>query len=84
VGRAAKKSAKRARAVQQVLGDQHDAVVRGETLHRLALQAFADGEDTFTYGRLHAQAQATADEAERAAAPLIDRATSRRHRLWMH
>ena len=68
-GRPARKSAKRARALQEVLGDQHDAVVRRETLHRLSLQAVADGEDTFTYGRLHALARAAAADAEHEARP---------------
>jgi hypothetical protein len=37
--------------VQEVLGTQHDAVTRQETLRRLAHQAELDGESTFTYGR---------------------------------
>ncbi|WP_426592535.1 CHAD domain-containing protein [Cellulomonas sp. McL0617] len=82
VGRPALKSAKRARAVQETLGDQHDAVVRRETLRRLSLQAFADGEDTFTYGLLHAAAQRAGDQAEHAARPLVERAISPRHRRW--
>ena len=82
VGRPARRSAKRARRVQEVLGDHQDAVVRRETLHRVSLQAVADGEDSFTYGRLHALADAAAVDAEHEAAALIDRAVSRRHRGW--
>ncbi|WP_051274439.1 CHAD domain-containing protein [Cellulomonas sp. URHD0024] len=81
-GRPAHKSAKRAHALQEVLGEQHDAVVRRETLRRLSLQAAADGEDTFTYGRLHALAERAAIAAEHEARPLVERATSRRHRSW--
>ena len=81
-GGAARRSARRARAVQDVLGDQHDAVVRRETLHRISLQAVADGEDAFTYGRLHALAQTASDESERAAGPLVERAAARGHRRW--
>lgn len=83
-GKPAAKSAKRAKRLQEVLGDQHDAVVRRETLRRLGLQAFADGEDTFTYGRLHALADRAADDAVHAARPLVDRATSPRHLHWTH
>lgn len=82
VGRPAGRSAKRARRVQDTLGVHQDAVVRRETLRRLSLQAFADGEDSFTYGRLHALADHAAAEAEHAATALIDRAGSRRHRRW--
>jgi len=57
-------------------------VVRRETLHRLSLQAVADGEDAFTYGRLHAFAERSAADAARGAHRLIERATSRGHRSW--
>lgn len=82
VGRAARRSAKRAHRVQEVLGTQHDAVVRQETLRRLAHQAELDGESTFTYGRLHALEQAAAAEAERAARTPVRRAVRRAHRHW--
>ncbi|WP_051640101.1 CHAD domain-containing protein [Cellulomonas sp. URHE0023] len=81
-GRPARKSAKRARALQRVLGEQHDAVVRRDTLYRLSLQAVADGEEAFTYGRLHALAQRSAADAERRARPLVERVTARGHRSW--
>jgi len=83
VGEPARRSARRARRVQQALGDQHDTVTRRETLHRLALQAEADGESTFTYGRLHALEQKAGESAEHAAEHRIARATARGHRTWM-
>lgn len=83
VGDPARRSARRARRVQQALGDQHDTVTRRETLHRLALQAEADGESTFTYGRLHALEEAAGERAEHAAEHRIARATARGHRGWM-
>ncbi|WP_456847267.1 CHAD domain-containing protein, partial [Cellulomonas sp. P5_C6] len=83
VGKPARRSARRARDLQDRLGAQHDGVVRRETLRRLALQAELDGESTFTYGRLHALEQVATDEAELAAGMSVDRATARRHRRWM-
>ena len=65
---AARRSAARAHRVQEVLGTQHDAVTRQETLRRLAHQAELDGESTFTYGRLHALEQRGRAEAEQDAA----------------
>lgn len=83
VGRPARRSARRARAVQDVLGRQHDGVVRRATLRRVAVQAHLDGENAFTYGRLHAAEQQDAERAEADAAPALRRALARGHRAWM-
>ncbi|WP_456826544.1 CHAD domain-containing protein [Cellulomonas sp. P5_E12] len=83
VGGPARRSARRAKRVQEALGAQHDTVTRRETLHRLALQAEADGESTFTYGRLHALEEAAGDAAESEARRRVDRASARGHRRWM-
>ncbi|OKH66273.1 hypothetical protein EB74_04770 [Mycobacterium sp. SWH-M5] len=45
--------AKRAKAVQSLLGDHQDAVVSMEHLSEQAQAAHAAGEDTFTYGLLY-------------------------------
>ncbi|KRD44762.1 hypothetical protein ASE38_11930 [Cellulomonas sp. Root930] len=82
VGPTARRSARRAHRVQEVLGTQHDAVVRQETLRRLAHQAELDGESTFTHGRLHALEHAAAQEAERAAMTPVRKAVRRGHRRW--
>jgi len=79
----ARRSAKRAHRVQEVLGTQHDAVTRQETLRRLAHQAELDGESTFTYGRLHALEQRAGEAAREAAARPLRRAAERGHRRWM-
>ena len=79
----ARRSAKRAHRVQEVLGTQHDAVTRPETLRRLAHQADLDGESTFTYGRLHALEQRAGEAAREAAARPLRRAAERGHRRWM-
>ena len=83
VGGPARRSAKRAHRVQEVLGTQHDAVTRQETLRRLAHQADLDGESSFTYGRLHALAQVAGDAARDAADEPLRRAAAAGHRRWM-
>ncbi|WP_309135212.1 CHAD domain-containing protein [Cellulomonas sp.] len=81
VGSPARRSARRAQAVQAALGDQHDARVRQASLRSVAMQAHLDGENAFTYGRLHALAQVAADAAEREGLVAIERA--RRGRGWL-
>jgi CHAD domain-containing protein len=48
--------------LQEVLGAQHDALVTQGVLLGLADDAAAAGEETFTYGRLHAAEQRRADD----------------------
>lgn len=65
LGKPARKSAKRLKAVQSVLGDHQDSVVAREALRALAVQAHAAGESSFTWGLLHGQEEATAAARER-------------------
>ncbi|MCU1604108.1 MAG: hypothetical protein JWP46_573 [Modestobacter sp.] len=51
--------------VQQVLGDRQDTFLTREVCTRLGLQAFAAGENAWTYGRLHALEEARCTQAER-------------------
>jgi CHAD domain-containing protein len=51
--------------VQQVLGDRQDTFLTREVCIRLGLQAFAAGENAWTYGRLHGLEEARCTEAER-------------------
>src|SRR6478752_8469409 len=60
LGRPVKKLARRAKALQDVLGEHQDGVVCRELLLDLAERATARGESAFTYGRLHAREEATA------------------------
>jgi CHAD domain-containing protein len=46
--------AKTTEQLQDVLGEHQDSVVVRDLLHRLAVEADADGESSFTFGRLHA------------------------------
>jgi CHAD domain-containing protein len=54
-----------AQKLQTILGDQHDSVIaRDRLLQRGAVEAFLRGENTFSYGRLHAQEQQQAAKSE--------------------
>ena len=53
------------KGVQEVLGDRQDTFVTRPLCVQLGLQAFAAGENAWTWGRLHALEQARAERAER-------------------
>jgi CHAD domain-containing protein len=63
-GRRAKRLVKRAKAVQQELGEHQDTVVARGRLRELGAQAFLHGENGFTFGLLHALEGSRAAEAE--------------------
>ncbi|MFE9854426.1 CHAD domain-containing protein [Streptomyces sp. NPDC005780] len=65
LGKPARKSAKRLKAVQSVLGDHQDSVVARDALRTLAVQAHAAGESSFTWGLLYGEEEATAAARER-------------------
>ncbi|MET7965235.1 CYTH and CHAD domain-containing protein [Micromonospora sp. NPDC005305] len=69
--------------LQDALGAHQDSVVTREVLREQALRAYADGENTFTYGLLHARQAALADRAGRALARARDRARRRKARRWL-
>ncbi len=71
IGSKATKLATRMEALQEVLGAHQDALVVQAVLVGLADDALAAGEDTFTYGRLHALEQVRADDAEREGRALL-------------
>jgi CHAD domain-containing protein len=54
VGRRAKRVASAMEQIQETLGNHQDAVVERQWLRDLAIRAFLDGENAFTFGRLHA------------------------------
>jgi CHAD domain-containing protein len=53
------------KGVQEVLGDRQDTFVTRPLCVQFGLQAFAAGENAWTWGRLHALEQARSDQAER-------------------
>jgi CHAD domain-containing protein len=82
-GRQAKRLAKRISAVQDVLGAHQDTVVLRQLLRELGMRAYLAGENSFTYGLLHAR------QAEAARRTRIDlkatalRAERPRLRRWL-
>ncbi|MDP3968998.1 MAG: hypothetical protein Q8Q02_12025, partial [Nocardioides sp.] len=48
-------------ALQELLGEHQDTVVARTVLGEIARHAHQAGEDTFTFGRLHALEEARAD-----------------------
>lgn len=62
-GKRAARLAEAAKRVQTVLGEHQDSVVTRGLLERLGAVAGAEGEDGFTYGRLHALEEGLASNA---------------------
>lgn len=60
-GKRAKKLARRAEQVQEVLGEHQDTVVARTTLRELGAKAYLEHENGFTFGRLHALEEARAE-----------------------
>ena len=52
LGRQARKIAKAASVITEILGDHNDSVITSQVIGELAAAAFARGENTFTYGRM--------------------------------
>ncbi len=50
--------------VQEILGEHQDSVIARQVLGEMAARAFLDGQNTFTFGRLHALEEAKAATAE--------------------
>ena len=65
LGAPVKQLVKDLKGVQEVLGDRQDTVVTRQLCSDLGLQAFAAGENAWTWGRLHALEQARSEAAER-------------------
>ena len=83
VGRPAESFARAAKELQTLLGDHHDSVELRALLRRVATGAHLEGQDTFSYGRLHAIEQAHAERIEDRLPPVWDRVAARRLRRWM-
>ncbi|MGC4894836.1 CHAD domain-containing protein [Micromonospora sp. DT31] len=82
-GKPAARLVKRFKALQNLLGTHQDSVVTREVLHRQALRAYAEGENTFTYGLLHARQAAAAGHDRPAVLRTRDRARGRKVRRWL-
>jgi CHAD domain-containing protein len=83
-GKHARRLVKRAKRLQTVLGDHHDAVVTQAWLRDLADAATAEGEDAFTFGVLHAREEVLVDTAEARLAKAWKKAARKKNRRWLH
>jgi CHAD domain-containing protein len=54
-GKPARRLSKQLKALQDVLGAHQDAITTGELLREYGMRAYLEGENTFTYGLLHAR-----------------------------
>lgn len=63
-GKRVRKVAKAARRIQTILGLHHDTVMARDLLATLGLRSLPAGENTFSYGRLHAREESLAADAE--------------------
>lgn len=63
-GKRAVQLADSAHGVQKILGDHQDSVVNRQLLRRLGGDAFLQGENGFSYGRLHGLEQGAAARSE--------------------
>lgn len=82
-GRAAKRFVKVTKRVQAVLGDHHDSVVTQEELRKLADAAVVDGDDSFTFGVLHAHEDRNQDNTENHVWAAWAEASKKKHRKWL-
>jgi inorganic triphosphatase YgiF len=62
----AKDVVRAAKRIQKVLGEVQDTALTRELCRRSGVAAFAQGENPFTFGRLHALEQARAERGEQA------------------
>jgi CHAD domain-containing protein len=82
-GSEAKTFAKRMSAIQAVLGDHQDSVVVRDVLRELAVEAYAAGENAFTFGRLHALEQARGGYTEEDFVEAWSAASAHKHLRWL-
>ncbi|WP_245916926.1 CYTH and CHAD domain-containing protein [Nocardioides gansuensis] len=82
-GKRAKRLGTRAKRIQQMLGEHQDTVVARDTLREIGVQAHLDGENGFTFGRLHALEQGRAAELEREYPSLLEHLPTRKLRSWL-
>ncbi|MGC4887040.1 CHAD domain-containing protein [Micromonospora sp. DT227] len=82
-GKPAARLVKRLKTLQNLLGTHQDSVVTREALRRHALRAYAEGENTFTYGLLHARQAEAAGHDLPAVQRALDRARRPGVRRWL-
>jgi CHAD domain-containing protein len=69
--------------MQTVLGEHHDSVVAQSWLRELADQATTEGDDSFTFGVLHAREDAAAETAQARMTKAWRRASRKKRLRWL-
>jgi CHAD domain-containing protein len=69
--------------LQESLGDFHDGVVAGLVLRELGARGHREGENGFTFGRLHALEQTRAERAIQRWPEARAAVSRRRLRRWL-
>jgi CHAD domain-containing protein len=64
LGKPARRLTRSAKRLQTLLGDHHDTAVARDLLRRVGVEAHLAGDNSFTYGRLHALYQARAQDLD--------------------
>jgi CHAD domain-containing protein len=82
-GKQARRFAKRMKAVQSVLGDQHDAVIASGVAREIGVHAHLAGENAFSFGLLNERAHRDALDCERQARKVWKRASAHKARNWL-
>lgn len=82
-GRAAKRFVKLTKRVQSVLGDHQDSVVTQEELRKLGDAAVTDGDDSFTFGVLHAREARNQEATEEHLWAAWATAAKQKQRRWL-
>jgi len=83
VGKRARSLASSAKKVQEALGIHQDSVVARERLREYGMQAHLEGDNAFTFGRLHALEQARAERAEADFATAWSKLRKKQKRRWV-
>jgi CHAD domain-containing protein len=82
-GSDAERTAERAKAVQQALGDHRDTLLTRPVLRQLGVQAHLDGDNGFTFGRWHGLEQARGAAALEAYQHARRRVEKKKVRSWL-
>lgn len=83
LGERAEELGRRVKAVQRALGEHQDTVMARDVLRQYAVRAHLDGENGFTFGRLHALEQARAQATEQEFVAAWEVVTSKNVRRWL-
>ena len=83
LGPGATRLARRAKRVHEVLGVHQDSVVTRRLLREYGVRAHLDGDNGFTFGRLHGLEQSRGERAQRDLRSAVKRLTSKKARRWV-